>query len=277
MNKEILLSYIRNQLVNNDQNYLIIVAGKVGSGKSTWGASFCKEFDKQFKVKNRVVFFPKKFIELTDKGFKKGSAIMYDDAGVTINARTWWTAVNQAVANVAMTFRTDNLLVVITVPDFSYIDPQIRKLFDLYIEMVGVKRKRKQVVGRIRYIQINRRKGEMYVKRLRVQHKGKQIIVGKFKLPFLSNSEWKIYQLMRRNFSDIVKQKSLRIVEDAEKKTVQHKSINDIVKEIKRSKTFRTPKGAIDIYSVMAAYGTSRDTAQKIKRIVDRGIEVRGL
>lgn len=277
MDKEILLSYIRNQLENQDQNYLIIVCGKTGSGKSTWAASLCKEFDKNFKIKERCVFFPKQFIELTDTNLPKASAIMYDDAGVSVNARKWWSSVNQAVASVAMTFRTDNLLLVVTVPDFSYIDTQIRKLFDLYVELVGVNRRGKKAIGRVRYIQINRRKGEMYVKRLRVLLKGREVIVGKFKLPFLPTGEWNTYKKMRQTFSAIVKQKALSTIADAEKTTLQQKSISEIVSEIKRSKAFKNKAGSIDIYSVMAAYGTSRDMAQKIKRIIDKGIEVRGV
>ncbi|MBD6956475.1 MAG: PhoH family protein, partial [Thermoplasmatales archaeon] len=89
--------------IYNNKNDIIFFIGPPGSGKSYGALSLASSVDPTFNV-DRVVFSVEEFMDVfmkeeTDpktgekiqKFLPKGSAIVFDDAGVDINAREWQT------------------------------------------------------------------------------------------------------------------------------------------------------------------------------------------
>ena len=64
-------------------------------------------------------------------------AIGFDEAGVGMNARDWYTIQNKILGMILQTFRHRNLMTVFTVPHISFIDVQARKLFNIAIVAQG--------------------------------------------------------------------------------------------------------------------------------------------
>jgi len=148
-----------------NKNLLIIICGPTGSGKSFTAMTLAKIIDHDFNVKERVVFTVEQFMELLNSGkLKRGSVVIWDEAGVGIPAREWYTISNKAINYVLQTFRHMNLCVIFTTPSFDYIDKQTRLLFHVYIETVKIDTHNNRVVCKIMENQFNPAMGKEYRK-----------------------------------------------------------------------------------------------------------------
>lgn len=143
----------------------MIICGATGSGKSFSAITIAKMIDSTFNVKERVVFTVEQFMELLGSGkLKRGNVIVWDEAGVGIPAREWYTISNKAINYVLQTFRYMNLGVIFTTPSFDYIDKQTRLLFHVYIETVKIDTHENRVICKIMENQFNPAMGKEYRK-----------------------------------------------------------------------------------------------------------------
>jgi len=121
--------------------------------------------DSTFTVKERVVFDAENFMELLRNGnLKKGSVIVWDEAGVGIPSREWYTISNKAINYIFQTFRYRNLCLILTTPSFDFLDKQTRLLFHVYCETERIDRENQQVIVKVMENQFNPREGQLYRK-----------------------------------------------------------------------------------------------------------------
>ena len=132
-NIEIVANLIKYRITKQDKNFMGVVVGETGSGKSAVAVELARRIDPSFEDNPRIVFTPKAFMEWIPK-MKKGQAIIFDEAGVGIPAREWQKVQNKLIGYVAQLFRHLNLCVIFTVPSMSFIDTQVRKLMHAVIE-----------------------------------------------------------------------------------------------------------------------------------------------
>lgn len=178
----------RYRIVRRNKNLLMIICGQTGSGKSYCALVIAKLINPNFDVKIHVVFTIEQFMELLNSGkLKKGDVIVWDEAGVGIPAREWYTISNKAINYVLQTFRHLNLCVIFTVPSYDYIDKQTRLLFHVYIETVRIDYEEQVVIVKIFENTFNPRMGKSYRKyywfkgrkyiRFRIGKPSKQMII----------------------------------------------------------------------------------------------------
>ena len=125
-------NYIVNKALSRtlkkNQNYMLIVVGPTGSGKSYTGLSFAMRMDTSFDI-DRICFRAKDFLKATTRDLDRGSVILFDEAGIDVSSREWYTKRNQAINQTVETFRRDNLICVWTTPVLSNIDKKARSYF----------------------------------------------------------------------------------------------------------------------------------------------------
>jgi len=135
-------STVWNRLYRKNKNFLAINVGQTGSGKS-WGAlRIAYDMDRNYKDRHRfsmekVVFSPSQFLALVRKGLPVGSFIVWDEAGVGLSSREWYSKVNRFLVKVLQTFRFQQLGVIFTTPALNNIDKQARQLFHSIITYSG--------------------------------------------------------------------------------------------------------------------------------------------
>ncbi len=119
-----------------NRNWLAVMVGQTGSGKSYSALSLAKLLDPTFSAK-RVAFNFKHFMdivsELAGKG-TQGEAIIWDETGIDLDSRKFYSTVNILANKILQTFRSDRFNVIFTVPDASFVDTRTRKLFHHVIE-----------------------------------------------------------------------------------------------------------------------------------------------
>jgi len=177
MNKEkesigyVMLNRVRDRLLVKNKNWMCVVCGQTGSGKSYAGLTLAQQIDPNFSADN-IVFTPSEFMALMNSGkLQKGSAIIFDEAGVGIGAREFASMSNRLMMFVAQTFRFKNYAVIFTVPAFSMIDAQARKLIHAYVETLSINRRNKLCRTKFMNVQVNPRfNDKIYMKYPMIKH-----------------------------------------------------------------------------------------------------------
>jgi predicted Zn-ribbon and HTH transcriptional regulator len=131
-----LLQWIRNRIRKN-RNLIALFIGDTGSGKSMSAIRLAERVDPNFSVE-RVVFTVEDFLELVNSDLPVGSVIVFDDAGLGINARLWQGTSARIFGMLTQGFRYKQILTFITVPDETFIERQSRKLVHIRFEATDV-------------------------------------------------------------------------------------------------------------------------------------------
>jgi len=262
-------------LFRKNQNWLCAIVGATGTGKSYTALHLAEVIDPEFTI-TRVVFTTEEFMKLLNSGtLKRGSCIVWDEAGTGINTRDWYTISNKTLSLVVQTFRNMNIALIMTVPSFAFLDSQIRALFHGYIQTCGVDRNKNEVVVKYYELSQNPMTGKIYMKFPREKLDNGRIAVittlaiAKPSTPLIDAYETKKIQFTKT--LNIDAQKSIvdaRIKEEAPP-TNQPKDITEIITTIKANpntymKTWHG-KTFIDYHKIMSEFGVGIHTALKVK------------
>ena len=107
-------------LNKQDKDWIEVIDGGEGSGKSTMAFQRAKYVDKSFNL-SRVVFTPEEFKEAIFKA-KKGQAIVYDEAFTGLSSRASLSPINKYLVSLMMQMRQKNLFVILVLPTFFLLD-----------------------------------------------------------------------------------------------------------------------------------------------------------
>ena len=100
-------------LKTKDKDYVVVVDGREGSGKTTFAIQMGKYVDPSLNLA-RVVFGPENFREAILKA-KKYECIIYDEAFTGFSSRASLSPVNRVLVSLAMQMRQKNLLIILFV------------------------------------------------------------------------------------------------------------------------------------------------------------------
>lgn len=131
------LDNIKKRVLNKDRDFVLVIDGEEGSGKSVLAMQIAKYLDPAFNL-DRIVFNSDDFLKtIKNPNTKKGSAIVLDEAFAAANSRASLTEVNRAMIGVATEMRQKNLFVIFCIPSFFDLDKyfalwRCRALFHVY-------------------------------------------------------------------------------------------------------------------------------------------------
>lgn len=156
----------RARFLYHNQNWLAIICGETGSGKSYSAVSLAKLVGKRFYI----VFTPIEFLRLLNSNrLGKGDIIIFDEAGVGMSSREWYSQQNKLLGTVLQTFRNMNVGVIFTTPNLSFIDIQARKLFHNYFETAYLDYENEEAYLKCYDIQVNSMYDKIYYKKPKFQ------------------------------------------------------------------------------------------------------------
>jgi hypothetical protein len=115
-----LTHYVVPSVYKKDFDYLILIDGDEGVGKSVFGMQIAKILDPNFSISN-VCYSPEEFVHAI-KNSKKHSCILFDEAFTGLSGRSTLSQTNQLLINNMMQMRQKNLFVIIILPSFFMLD-----------------------------------------------------------------------------------------------------------------------------------------------------------
>ena len=99
---------------NRDKDYVMLVSGYEGAGKSTWAMQIAKYVDHNFCL-DRVVFTPEEFRAAVNTA-NKGECIVYDEAVTGMTAGGSITKIGRLLKSLMMQMRQKNLCIIVVIP-----------------------------------------------------------------------------------------------------------------------------------------------------------------
>lgn len=155
--------------VKDNQNFVAVVTGETGSGKSYSALSYCLQIDPTFNPKKQVVFYFKDLMQLiNDDEFhnREWKIIMWDEIQIEMSNRKWQSKLNQSIIQLLSTFRAQNIILLMTAPNKSMLDAQVKKLLHAEIKCKGFIKKTSLCKLMPRYSQYNPDKDRIYPHKL---------------------------------------------------------------------------------------------------------------
>lgn len=197
---------VKYRLHHFNKNWLAIICGETGSGKSYSALSLAEDIGRVF-----IVFNALEFMKLLNSGsVKKGDVIIFDEAGVGLSARDWYTIQNKILGSVLQTFRNMNIAVIFTTPNLSFIDVQARKLFHSYLETKFIDRDKKVSWLKPYDIQVNSRLDKVYYKSPRFEVEGKEVSLNHIGVSLPSPELVKRYEEMKTEYTKKLNENALK-------------------------------------------------------------------
>jgi DNA-binding CsgD family transcriptional regulator len=214
-NYQLFLRWIANRISNN-KNVLILTLGGTGTGKSYGDSRIAQDCDSTFDI-NRTCFKPEEFMNITESGIlkAKGAAILYDDAGITLNSRNWYDLTNKMINYYLQIARADNQILLFNTPDISFLDSAARKLFHLVLITNGIDYSKKVVKMKPLFLQINKTSGKVYTKYITVKKGtgyGARRQIKQIEVPLPSEDFIKSYENKKKIFVKSLKKNILEAI-----------------------------------------------------------------
>ena len=127
---------IKKNINKKDTDYVAIVDGLEGGGKSTFATQLAKSVDPTFN-EERMCLKPDELIEQINKA-GQGQAIVFDEAFTGLASRRALSQVNSLIVELMMEMRKKNLFVIICIPSVFYLEKYValhraRALFHCYL------------------------------------------------------------------------------------------------------------------------------------------------
>lgn len=196
------IAYIKGRIANN-KNFISFIGGPTGSGKSYASLSIAQLINPDFSIDN-CVFTGAELMALVNSGkLRKGSVIIFEEAGIELSNRNWYSVMNKMLNFLLQTFRHRNFILILNSPYMDFVDAATRKLFHAEITTVKIDFEKELTVLKPQIIQYNSRYKKFYYKYLRVGLPGKGLgAVKNWSVPKPTEELLKAYEEKKKAFTD---------------------------------------------------------------------------
>jgi hypothetical protein len=128
---------IKPKIHKKDNDWVWIVDGPEGSGKSVLAQQLAKTIDPSF-CNDRMCMTPREFTKAIVRA-EKGQCVVFDEAFTGLSSRASLTEINKLIVSLMMEMRQKNLFVIIVMPTFFLLDRYValfraRGLFHVYLK-----------------------------------------------------------------------------------------------------------------------------------------------
>lgn len=162
------ITYIRRRIANK-KNFLCLIYGATGSGKSWTALSIAHQLNPDFNP-NRIIFGLKGLMELINskESFPEGTCFVWDEFQIGAGNREWQSLANKLLNQLLSTFRHKRYILLITCPYADFLDSHARKLLHCEMEITGIDYNESKTKVKPMLLQYNSRMKKWYYKYLRV-------------------------------------------------------------------------------------------------------------
>jgi ABC-type dipeptide/oligopeptide/nickel transport system ATPase component len=229
--------YIKWRIEHN-KNFLGVFIGQTGSGKSYAALSFTELLEDgtldMGNVFMKATDFLQRLLYILDNGAKPGTVLVWDEAGKDLNSKQWQSKVNRVINLVFQVFRKERVIVLFTIPFFSFLDSDARKLVHGIFETQNIDFKNKTVQLKPKLIQTSQDTGKVYKKYLRVHDDSGLIPIKKIRLPLPNQDSLGEYEKKKTEFTREVYTEAFDALKNMETKPLTNGYLSNFEKEVIR-------------------------------------------
>jgi|Deesub1362A_J573_1020465.scaffolds.fasta_scaffold00023_155 hypothetical protein len=276
----ILIDHIRERLRHN-KNFMMNISGETGSGKSYSALRIAELIDPGFNAE-RIVFTPEDYINAIEAA-RKRECIIFDEAGVGIPNREWYSITNRLVNYTSQIFRFKNLVVIYTSPFSKFIDSSLVKLLHAYAETVGIDYKNNLCHLKVFRLQYNERAGKLYYHYLTLREPGgmlKRIVRVRVSRP--SPELVREYEAKKKRYFKTLLKDAQEIIEEAKRREEEKKRLgridyeeicDKVVADLDKYTRSWGKRKIIDTKRIEADFNISYGAARKVVgKLLSRGV-----
>ena len=111
---------VKPSVQKEDFDFVLIVEGEEGSGKSVFSQQIAKILDPKFSIE-QIAFTANEFIDKITKA-KKNQCIIFDEGFTGLSSRSSLSEINNLVISLMMEMRQKNLFIIIVMPSLFMLD-----------------------------------------------------------------------------------------------------------------------------------------------------------
>jgi len=149
------IRYGVRRIIKNNQNLIIVVVGRSGSGKSFLSLSlawaYAQVLGTEFGI-NNIHFTPTSFMGNIVSKPPSGTPMVFEEVGVNVGARDWQQKTNIVLGYVFQTFRSYNYITILNVPHLGFIDKTLRTMAHVVIRTERIHHKAQLCEARVLYV-----------------------------------------------------------------------------------------------------------------------------
>lgn len=272
---------VEKRIKQRKQNCLILIVGDPGTGKSLLALRIAERLDPTFthnNVRERVIVEPEQFAKILDeKGesrLEAGSVVIIDEAGAAaLGARDWYSVGNKMISRILQTFRYRQIILIMTVPNMSFIDIHGRKLVNYLIETTKINFKERKTLARVWKLDFNtaRGDGEPYRKRFRTRDEfGEIVILNRLWFDRAGIKLVHAYEKYANEFKEGIAQKAFmdlaRVKEINNKKEFNVKEVAEQV--LANIEKYTRKNGNIDKRMIEVDFGIGGQRSEQVKSLI---------
>lgn len=120
------LKSVREIITKKDYDWLHVIAGPEGIGKTSLGGSMCKEIDPRFRLDKDSIFSYDDMVAKIKKSYP-GKSVLIDEGALIFFSRDYASTKSKDAVKLLTTMRSFNLFVVVCIPNFWILDKYIRE------------------------------------------------------------------------------------------------------------------------------------------------------
>lgn len=120
------LESIRDIINQKDYDWIHVIEGDEGVGKTSLAWSMCKKVDPKFDGEKNSIFNHKQLVDIVENSYP-GMAVNIDEGALVFFSRDTMSKTNKASIKLMTGIRTFNLFITIPIPQFQLLDKYIRE------------------------------------------------------------------------------------------------------------------------------------------------------
>lgn len=157
------INKLKRRLSHQNSNFMVLITGRPGTGKSYYSLSLAKLIDPNFDIYSKMYYDSVQMIkDVRDGKIKKKDVVVLEESGVDLNARSAMTTKNSTIQAVLQTVRFLNWGLILNLPNIGMIDRNVRKLLHYHFSMTKIDRTKKRGIAKIASIEEDEFTGKKY-------------------------------------------------------------------------------------------------------------------
>lgn len=146
-----ILSDIASKKVENNEQYILLIGGHIGTGKSLSAISLAEDIDPYFNI-DRIAFDVPDMLNLINRGMPEGSVILWEgDTKISTVSPTDFHKINKEILTIFEAIKKNNWILIITLADPNKMSDNIRCKIDGFAKMITAKN---EEYGWIKYFNV---------------------------------------------------------------------------------------------------------------------------